>query len=73
MSFKLKIKIMFLTVVVFTIKIRPLCRKCDLTKIMTGVHKIIAESNLVVVLLFSMRMADDLVLVNITSSKAKKS
>ena len=72
MSCKLKIKIMFLTVVVFTIKIRPLCRKCDLTKIMTGVHKIIAESNLVVVL-FSMRMADDLVLVNITSSKAKKS
>ena len=42
------------------------------TKFLTGVRKIVVGSNLTAVLLFNTRAAEDLV-VNITSSKAKKS
>ena len=44
----------------------------DQNSCMTGVRKIVVGSNLVVILVFATRIAEELV-VNITSSKAKES
>ena len=64
----------FLKGILGTLRLRPplRVRLFGMTKFATGVRQIVFGSNLVAVLLFTTRVAEDVV-INITISKAKKS